>query len=84
MEQYALTSKQKKVLDFLQGYVLEHNRAPLIREIQEACCIASYKSVVDKLVSLERKGYIRRTLNKHRSIRINKRGTGRQLAGMDG
>ncbi|GEM_PF-7029688 len=31
----------------------------------------SYKSAVDKLLVLEKKGYIRRSLNKHRSIILN-------------
>lgn len=66
-----LTLKQKRIYDFLGDYIKEYNRAPYIREIQEACNIPCYKSVVDKLLALERKGYIKRTLNKHRSIKIN-------------
>lgn len=65
-----LTSKQKKVYDFITSYLANHKKAPYIREIQEACQINSYKSVVDKLLSIEKKGYIKRRLNKHRSIRL--------------
>jgi len=43
---------------------------PYIREIQEGCNIQSYKSAVDKLLALEKKGYIKRSINKHRSIKL--------------
>lgn len=66
-----LTLKQKRVYDFLSDYIKEYNKAPYIREVQEGCKIPCYKSVVDKLLALERKGYIKRSLNKHRSIRLN-------------
>ena len=65
-----LTQKQQAVLEYIRQHIAEHRQAPLIREIQLACQIASYKSAVDRLNSLERKGYIRRKPNKHRGIRI--------------
>jgi hypothetical protein len=34
------------------------------------CQINSYKSIVDRLNALERKGYIKRVANKHRGIRV--------------
>ena len=49
---------------------MEYRRAPFIREIQSACQVASYKSVIDRLNALERKGFIKRIPNKHRAIRI--------------
>ena len=72
---YALTGKQETVLAFIRQYFLEHHRSPLIREIQLACQIASYKSVLDRLNALEHKGYIKRLPNKHRGIRIVRRAT---------
>lgn len=71
MEQAKLTKKQKCVYDFIRRYVETNKQAPYIREIQDACEIVSYKSAVDKLLALEKKGYIQRTLNKHRSIKIS-------------
>ncbi|MFH1406920.1 MAG: hypothetical protein ABIH01_02825 [Candidatus Omnitrophota bacterium] len=65
-----LTTKQNEVLSFLKNYIGEHKRSPYIREIQEGCGIIFYKAAVDKLVALERKGYIKRAPNKHRSIKI--------------
>jgi len=58
------------VLEYLQRYLAEYRHAPFIREIQADCQIASYKSTIDRLIALERKGFIRRKPNKHRAIRI--------------
>ncbi|MEK6715179.1 MAG: hypothetical protein AABY43_03965 [Candidatus Omnitrophota bacterium] len=65
-----LTSRQAQTYEFLKAYFVQNRRAPYLREIQEGCQIRSHKSVIDKLVALERKGYIRRKINKHRSIRL--------------
>ncbi len=67
-----LTSRQERVLEFLERYIAEHRSAPLIREIQLACQVGSYKSIVDRLNALERKGFIKRTPHKHRGIRVVK------------
>lgn len=68
-----ITHKQHTVLEYVQHYMAQHGRSPLIREVQAECQIASYKSTVDRLNALERKGYIRRRPNKHRGIRIVQR-----------
>lgn len=70
MEQNKLTKKQKVVYEFIKQHIQDKKQAPYIREIQVACGIISYKSAVDKLLALEKKGYIKRDLNKHRSIKI--------------
>lgn len=71
MPLYLLTVKQKEVYNFIKEYMSKNNKSPYIREIQEGCRIFSYKGAVDKLLALEKKGYIQRKLNKHRSIVIN-------------
>jgi len=71
MERYVLTQKQKEVYDYIRLYMDKNAISPYIREIQEGCSIQSYKSAVDKLLALEKKGYIKRSLNKHRSIVLN-------------
>ena len=71
MSNYVLTKKQDEVYGFIRTYIEKNNRSPYIREIQEGCSIVSYKGAIDKLLALERKGYIQRTLNKHRSIILN-------------
>ena len=58
------------MFDYILRYMAEYHRAPLIREVQLGCQIVSYKSAVDRLNALEHKGFIRRTPNKHRGIRI--------------
>ncbi len=58
------------MLEFLQRYVGEHRQSPLIREIQSGCQIASYKSAIDRLNALERKGFIKRLPNKHRGVKL--------------
>ena len=73
MTKQALTQKQQVVLEFVQRYFTEHRASPLIREIQAGCQIASYKSAIDRLNALERKGFIRRASNKHRGIRLVRR-----------
>ncbi len=65
-----LTSKQQAVLEYLQQYVAEHRQAPLVREVQAGCQIASYKSTIDRLNALERKGLIRRRPSQHRGISL--------------
>lgn len=71
MERYILTQKQKEVYDYIKAYMEKNSISPYIREIQEGCSIQSYKSAVDKLLALEKKGYIKRSLNKHRSIMLS-------------
>ena len=71
MAKYLLTKKQKGVYDYIKAYIEKNSVSPYIREIQDGCNIQCYKSAVDKLLALEKKGYIRRTLNKHRSIVLN-------------
>ncbi|MBI4342975.1 MAG: hypothetical protein HY599_06375 [Candidatus Omnitrophica bacterium] len=73
MTKQALTQKQQVVLEFIQRFFTEHRKSPLIREIQTGCQIASYKSAIDRLNALERKGFIRRASNKHRGIRLVRR-----------
>lgn len=68
-----LTFQQEKVYFFLLDYFQKHKRSPYIREIQVSCNFRSHKSAIDKLNSLEKKGYIKRTLNKHRNIRLIRR-----------
>ncbi|PIU41086.1 MAG: transcriptional regulator [Candidatus Omnitrophica bacterium CG07_land_8_20_14_0_80_42_15] len=71
MKEHSLTTKQKVVYDYVKNYLEMNKRSPFIREIQEACQINSYKGAVDKLLALEKKGYITRKLNKHRGIMLN-------------
>ena len=72
MNGISLTKKQRDVYDYIRSYMEKNAIAPYIREIQEGCNIQCYKSAVDKLLALEKKGYIKRSMNKHRSIMLKK------------
>ena len=65
-----LTQKQQVVLSYIQSYLATYQQSPLIREVQLGCQIASYKSTLDRLNSLERKGWIKRLPNKHRGVQL--------------
>ena len=73
MSKRPLTPKQALVLEFIQRFFHEHHASPLIREVQAGCHIASYKTALDRLNVLERKGYIKRLPNKHRGIKLIRR-----------
>ena len=66
------------MLEFIERYFGQHRQSPLIREIQVDCQIASYKSAIDRLNALERKGLIKRVPNKHRGIKVLRRAVAAQ------
>ena len=80
MTKSSLTHKQQMVLDYIHRYFSEYRRYPLIREVQEGCAITSYKSALDRLNALDRKGFIRRLPNKHRGIRLVRRSVPQEAA----
>jgi SOS-response transcriptional repressor LexA len=65
-----LTTNQEQVYAFVRQYISQNKRAPYLREIQLSCNIKSHKTVIDRLTALERKGYIKRKMSQHRSIRL--------------
>ena len=79
MAKLSLTHKQQIMLEFVQRFMAEHRKSPLIREIRIGCNILSYKSVLDRLNALEHKGFIRRIPSKHRGIRLIRKALPPQL-----
>jgi SOS-response transcriptional repressor LexA len=65
-----LTPNQEHVYLFIREYITQNKHSPFLREIQQACNIKSHKVTIDRLTALERKGYIKRKINQHRSIRL--------------
>jgi repressor LexA len=65
-----LTPNQQRVYQFIREYISQNKSSPYLREIQQSCNIRSHKVVIDRLNALERKGYIRRKINRHKSIRL--------------
>jgi repressor LexA len=65
-----ITPKQQKVLDFIQEKIRKDNFPPTIREIAAALGFSSTGTVRDYLETLEKKGYLKRSNNKARSIEL--------------
>lgn len=65
-----LTLKQKAVYDYLKSEIRAQGFPPSVREICEAVGLSSTSSVHAHLETLERKGYIKRSPLKNRSIEI--------------
>ncbi len=70
MPRSALTDRQQSILDFLKAFLRENSYPPTIREIGAHFGIRSPRGVQDHLQALEKKGYIRRTRERSRSIEL--------------
>jgi len=66
----ALTRKQKRVLDFLVGFINRRRYSPSFEEIADGLRLNSVATVHKHLQTLEKKGFIRRGYNQSRSIEI--------------
>jgi repressor LexA len=55
-----LTTRQKRIYDFITGAIRDNGYAPSIPEIGKRFKITSTRGVFDHLQALEKKGYIRR------------------------
>ncbi len=65
-----LSEKQRRILEFIQEFIDEHDYPPSIRQIQEACNISSTSVVDYNLRILEKQGYIRRDREVSRAIEL--------------
>jgi len=66
----ALTRRQKQVLDFLVGFINQKGYSPSFEEIGESLGLSSLATVHKHVVTLEKKGFIRRGYNQSRSIDV--------------
>jgi repressor LexA len=66
----ALTKRQKQVLDCLVHFQNKKGYAPSYDEIGKALGLASLATVHKHILTLERKGFIRRGYNQSRSIEV--------------
>ncbi len=69
-----LSKKQQRVYDYVRKYIEENNMPPTIREIGDACGLASTSTVHSHLATLEKKGYIIRKKSKNRCMEITENG----------
>jgi len=67
---HELTWRQQKILQFIRDYMQRHGFWPAPREIAEGAELASTSSVSYQLSVLQRKGYLRRTPGRPRSIKL--------------
>ena len=68
--QDGLTARQRRVLEVIRDAVERRGYPPSMREIGEAVGLTSPSSVAHQLVSLERKGYLRRDPHRPRAIEV--------------
>ena len=64
-----LTARQREVLEFIRHFITQAGYPPTVREIGAHFGFVP-RSVFDHLKALERKGYLRRTASKSRSLQI--------------
>jgi repressor LexA len=65
-----LSAKQQRILEYIRGFIEEHDYPPSIRQIQEACDISSTSVVDYNLRILEKQGQIRRDREVSRAIEV--------------
>jgi len=67
-----LTDRQQEILEFIEAYVEKHGVPPSVRDIGERFHIYP-RAAHDHLRALERKGFIKRTPLKSRSVQLAKK-----------
>lgn len=70
MEYGKITAKQREILEFVKGQIINRGYPPSVREICDAVNLRSTSSVHAHLETLTRNGYIRRDATKPRAIEI--------------
>jgi repressor LexA len=79
-----LTARQRQILDFILEQIDRRGFPPTIREIGDQFGISSPNGVRDHLIALQRKGYLKRTPEKSRSLEVAeqlRRDRGRPILG---
>jgi repressor LexA len=66
----ALTRRQKDVLDFLVGFINRKGYSPSFVEIGKSLGLTSLATVHKHIGTLEKKGFIRRSYNRSRSVEV--------------
>lgn len=68
-----ITTRQRRILDFIRRAIQERGYPPTVREIGEAVGLASSSSVHAQLANLERLGLVRRDATKPRAMELRGR-----------
>jgi repressor LexA len=72
-----VTSRQRRIIDFIRKTVQDRGYPPTVREIGEAVGLNSSSSVHAQLANLERRGLLRRDPTKPRAMELRGPGTAR-------
>lgn len=65
-----LTTRQRRILEFIREWGEKYGYPPSVREIGEAVGLVSPSSVAYQLKALETKGYLRRDPNRPRAVDV--------------
>jgi len=68
-----LTKKQKQVFDFINTYIAENGISPTIEEIRKNLNLKAVSTIHEHINSLKEKGYLSKTENSARSVKIKKK-----------
>ncbi|GAA3051045.1 MULTISPECIES: transcriptional repressor LexA [Actinomycetes] len=75
-----LTDRQRGIVDVIQEALAERGYPPSMREIGDACGLASLSSVTHQLARLQQMGYLRRVPGKPRAMEVIRDSSGRLIA----
>jgi repressor LexA len=73
-----ITTRQRRIIEFIRRTVQERGYPPTVREIGEAVGLASSSSVHAQLANLERRGLVRRDPTKPRAMELRGPGASRR------
>ena len=65
-----LTSRQRRVFDYILRFIEAYGYSPSFEEIAEHCGYTSLATVAEHLDNLTTKGYVRRVFNQSRSLEV--------------
>jgi repressor LexA len=68
-----LTERQRRVLDYITGFLRERGYSPSFQEIAEGVGLSSIATVHKHIATLERKGWLKRGHNQSRSLEPSSR-----------
>ncbi|GAA1149986.1 transcriptional repressor LexA [Nesterenkonia lutea] len=74
-----LTDRQRQIVDVIQESLAERSYPPSMREIGDACGLASLSSVTHQLARLQELGYIMRVPGRPRAMEVLRDSAGRLL-----
>lgn len=74
-----LTERQRRIVDIIQESLAERSYPPSMREIGDACGLASLSSVTHQLARLQEMGYLKRVPGKPRAMEVIRDSSGQLL-----